>query len=134
MHHGSCLCGAVRYEIEGELGPFVFCHCARCRKANGSAFNAATGVATDRFRVVAGRDSLAEFQSSPGVYRVFCGGCGSPLYSRRDYMPETIRLRIGTLDTPVEGRPAAHIFVSERAEWFEICDDAPQYPELPPTR
>ncbi len=31
MHRGSCLCGAVKYEIEGELGDFGYCHCKSCR-------------------------------------------------------------------------------------------------------
>ena len=35
---GSCLCGGLRYEIRGEIGDIVQCHCQRCRKANGTAF------------------------------------------------------------------------------------------------
>lgn len=131
MHQGSCLCGEVRYELTGELGPIMFCHCARCRKANGTAFLAAAPVSTEQFRLLSGQDKVVEFLSSPGVYRVFCGACGSPLYSKRDSMPETLRLRLGTLDTPVTGKPTAHIFVAEQAEWYEIHDDLPQYPERP---
>jgi hypothetical protein len=131
MHRGSCLCGSVRYEIDGEIGPLVFCHCRNCRKANASAFNSAAPVATDNFRLVSGREALGEFESSPGVYRVFCRGCGAPLFSRRTAMPETLRLRIGTLDTPFPGKPTAHIFTAEKAEWLEICDDLPQHPERP---
>lgn len=131
MHKGKCLCGAVRYEVAGELGPVFFCHCSRCRKANGSAFNAAAPVKKEEFHVVTGADKLTDFESSPGVGRVFCSVCGSPIFSRRDAMPDTIRLRIGTLDTPVTARPAAHIFVGSKAEWFDICDDLPQYPDKP---
>jgi hypothetical protein len=65
------------------------------------------------------------------VYRVFCGRCGSPLFSKRDAMPELLRLRLGTLDTPVTAKPTAHIFVAEKAEWYDICDDLPQYAERP---
>ena len=39
MITGSCLCGQVRYEVEGELGGFVHCHCQTCRKAHGSAIS-----------------------------------------------------------------------------------------------
>ena len=131
MHQGSCLCGAVRYEIDGEQGPMVFCHCRPCRKANASAFNAAAGVSKSQFRIVSGEETLKEWESSPGVYRVFCGGCGAPLFSKRDAMPDLLRLRIGTLDTPVEGKPTAHIFVAEKAEWFDICDNLPQHAERP---
>jgi hypothetical protein len=131
MHKGSCLCGAVKYEINGELGPLMFCHCSKCRKANGSAFNAASLVNTADLRIVSGSEQLAEYESGPGVGRVFCRTCGSPLYSRRDLMPEAVRLRIGTLDTPVKGKVTAHIFTGSKAEWFDICDEAPQYAERP---
>ncbi len=131
MHKGSCLCGAVSYEIKGEIGPLMFCHCSKCRKANGSAFNAAALVNTADFRIVSGQEHLADYESGPGVGRVFCKTCGSPLYSRRDAMPEAIRLRIGTLDTPVTGKVSAHIFAGSKAEWFDILDDAPQFFERP---
>jgi hypothetical protein len=131
MHQGSCLCGSVRYEIAGDLGPIAFCHCKLCQKASGSAFNAASQVATSDFHIVGGQDALAEYESSPGVFRVFCGQCGSPLFSRRDATPEFIRLRLGTLDTPVEGRPEAQIFVSEKADWFDLDDRIPAYAERP---
>lgn len=131
MLKGSCLCNSVQYEIHGELGPIVMCHCSRCRKANGSAFATNAPVNTADFHLIHGQDALAEYQSSPGVFRAFCGKCGSPLYSRRPAMPELLRLRIGTLDTPIEGRPTAHIFVGSKAEWCEILDELPQYPERP---
>lgn len=132
MHAGSCLCGAVRYEVRGELGPITVCHCRRCRKANGSAFNAVAPIARKDLHLASGQDSLAEFESSPGVHRVFCKGCGAQLYSRRDAAPDTLRLRLGTLDTPVEGKPSTHIFTAYKAEWYEIPGDAPRYPERPP--
>lgn len=131
MYEGSCLCGAVRYELNGEIGPLAMCHCRNCRKASGTAFNTAAEVATKEFRLLTGENALAEFESSPGVYRVFCRHCGSPLFSRRDATPESIRLRIGSLDTPVMARPAAQIFVSEKAEWHDVNPDIPAYAERP---
>lgn len=133
MHAGSCLCGAVRYEVHGQLGPITVCHCRKCRKANGSAFNAVAPIARADLRLLGGKDALAEFESSPGVHRVFCTGCGAQLYSRRDAMPDTLRLRLGTLDTPVEGEPIQHIFTAHKAEWYAIPGDAPQYPEHIPS-
>lgn len=131
MHQGSCLCGAVRYEIAGELGPIVLCHCSKCRKASGSAFNAVTAVALRDFRLLSGRDAIAKYESSPGVRLAFCRHCGSSLYSERDSLPDLLRLRIGTLDTPVGAQPSAHIFVASKADWFEIHDGAPQHAERP---
>lgn len=131
MHTGSCLCGAVEYELAGALGPILFCHCSRCRKANGSAFVAVSPVATGDFRIVKGQESLRSYRSDMGVERVFCGTCGSPIIGKRDSMPETVRVRIGTLDTPLDAKVSAHIFVGSKAAWDEILDDRPQHQERP---
>ncbi len=131
MLKGSCLCNAIHYEIEGELGPTMMCHCSKCRKANGSAYAINAAVKTDQFHFVKGQELVSEFESSPGVFRSFCKQCGSPLLSRRPSQPDIVRLRIGTLDTPVDVKPLAHIFVGSKASWDEIHDDIPQYDERP---
>jgi len=131
MLSGSCLCNGVQYEIRGELGDIMQCHCQKCRKANGSAFATNAAIPTTAFVLLKGEELLAEYESTPGVFRVFCKQCASPLYSRRPHMPELLRLRIGTLDTKIEGKPSSHIFVGSKAEWHEICDDIPQYKERP---
>src|SRR5687767_12758958 len=98
MYRGSCLCGSIRYEIRGEIGVGYFCHCSRCRKATGSAFASSALIATKDFVVVAGEEHLKSF-SVNGVHRVFCAECGSPIISRRDAMPEAVRVRLGSLDS-----------------------------------
>ena len=131
MLKGSCLCGSVAYEIHSELGSIIMCHCSKCRKSNGSAFATNAPVNTKDFMLTRGERFIAEFESSPGVFRVFCRNCGSPLYSRRSTTPEVVRLRIGTLDTAIESKPTAHVFAGSKAEWHEICDGLPQYSERP---
>ena len=131
MLKGSCLCNAIQYEIQGELGSTMMCHCSKCRKANGSAYAINAAVKTDQFHFIKGQELVSEFESSPGVFRSFCKQCGSPLLSRRPSQPDIVRLRIGTLDTPVDVKPLAHIFVGSKASWDEIHDDIPQYEERP---
>jgi len=131
MHKGSCLCGAVEYEVTGPLGPIIYCHCSRCRKANGSAFLAVAAVAAPDFHITKGEAALRSYRNDAGVHRVFCGNCGSPIIGRRESAPETVRLRVGTLDTPIETKVSTHIFVGSKAEWYDIHDGAPQYEERP---
>ena len=133
MLEGSCLCGAVRYRIDGELGAIVCCHCSMCRKAQGSAFAANAPVPAAAFRIVRGDGALRAYRSSPGKERVFCGTCGSPIYSRREGAAD-VRVRIGTLDTPIAARPSAHIHVASKADWWEIADALPRHPALEPDR
>jgi len=128
LYRGGCLCGGVRYEYTGEFSQFLYCHCQDCRKASGSAFNANADIDISGFRLLQGADLLKTYEASPGKQRVFCATCGSPLYSRKDWQPTTLGLRMGTLETPVEVQPQAHQFVASKAAWDSIHDVLPQYP------
>ena len=128
---GSCLCGDVRYEIDGELSAAMLCHCSICRKNNGAAFAVNAPLNAADFRLVSGQDQLRSYASSEAAKRYFCGHCGSPIYSERTTMPDTIRLRVGTLDDDTVIEKACHIFVDSKADWDEIHDDLPQFAERP---
>lgn len=126
MLTGNCLCGRVRYEINGKIGPAGNCHCATCRKAQGGAFATNAPVRSKYFQLLSGADSVTEFESSPGKKRCFCRNCGSPLWSRRASEPDIIRIRFGLLDSDPGRRAIGHVWVSEKAAWYEISDDLPQ--------
>lgn len=134
MVSGSCLCGALRYRYDGVIDTLSMCHCRSCRKAQGTAFVAVVPLAADAFTLLTGEDQLRHFESSPGKRRVFCGTCGSPLWSERVDVPEIKRLRVGTLDTPIAPEHAFHAFVSEQAEWLTLGDGLPQYANWPESR
>lgn len=127
MLTGHCLCGAVKFEYEGPLGPISLCHCSQCRRAQGSAFSASAPVQKVHFRLIEGEDQVREFESRPGKYRAFCSNCGSPLYSRVDAIPGILRIRVGVINEPLDLRPASHIYVGSKSDWFTITDDIPQY-------
>ncbi len=132
MIEGSCLCGGVRYRYDGEIGEISLCHCSQCRKAHGSAFAAVSPVAAARFRIVAGADLLREYRASPDKKRVFCGTCGSPIYSAKDDVPDVVRLRVGSVDTPFAPTGVFHIFCASKASWDEALDAAPHFAERRP--
>lgn len=131
MHKGSCLCGNVQYEYEGEINEISRCYCNQCQKGQGTAFVAVAPVVANKFRLVKGQAYLKEFSASPGKRRVFCGECGSPLYSARDDLPGIKRLRVGTLDTIVQPSKQYHAFVSQKVSWYEINDEYNQHQRLP---
>lgn len=132
MHTGSCLCGAVRFEIDGDLPAIQICHCGACRKAQGTPFATNLPIAEADFRFASGQETLRAYESSPGKERVFCAACGSPIFSRAAAIPGVLRIRAGTLDAPVAARPATHAFVGSKADWWEITDALPQYVERKP--
>ena len=131
MLEGSCLCGSIRYQIDGELGPAMLCHCQKCRKSNGAAYAVNALLEAANFTLLGSSATLKAYESSAGVKRFFCSGCGTPLYSERDTLPGMIRLRVGSLDTDVMIEKQAHIYVASKACWDDITDSIPQYDERP---
>jgi len=126
MIRGSCLCGSVRYEIQGSLGRMSHCHCSKCRKAHGAAFGTYARVQRSDFTLLSGKDHIVSYRSSPGVLRTFCRSCGSTLQFITETRPESFALAVGTLDDDPSIRPSYHIFVASKAPWFEITDGLPQ--------
>lgn len=121
MLTGSCLCGAVAYEVNIEARPFVHCHCRTCRKTHGSAFSSVMRIPREEFRWVRGEELLSAFESSPGKLRRFCSRCGSHIVAEKIAEPALL-LRMGCLDTPISPQAIAHIWRSEGATWFDPKD------------
>jgi len=134
MYTGGCLCGAVRFEISGPIRNIVYCHCSRCRKAQGSAFASNGIVQASDFNILAGANALTAYESTPGQTKYFCKTCGSPILSRTAAKPEQVRIRLGAIDSDIEERPMAHIFVASKANWEEIAGDLPQFEAYEPGR
>ena len=129
MLHGSCACGRVRYELDGELrGPLGHCHCWQCRKHSGASFGTTAAVMAEEFSVVAGEGLLSSWESSPGIDRCFASCCGSPLFKRIAALPQVMGLRLGSLDSDPGRMVEEHIFVDSKVPWVEICDALPQKP------
>ncbi|KAB1088023.1 GFA family protein [Neorhizobium galegae] len=123
MHKGSCLCGAVTFEIEGDLSAPDACHCSKCRKQSGHFF-ASTDVEKDRL-TLKGAENITWFQSSEKVRRGFCTTCGSSLFwdpPHRDW----IAVAMGAFDGPTGTGLNKHIFVAEKGDYYDIADSLPQ--------
>lgn len=109
---GSCLCGAVRYEVKGETERFSHCHCSRCRKATG------TGHATNLLlrpmaglRWLEGEELLSRYEvpEAERFYNFFCSQCGSPM-PRAIPELDLVLIPAGSLDTEPPVSPQHHIF------------------------
>ena len=129
IHQGSCLCGAVRYQINGPLNDVLNCHCSMCRKLHAAAFRTRAKVAIADWTTTAGAQLITFYESSPGEHKGFCSRCGSSLLTRFDTQPEVLGVPLGTLDTDPGVRASRHVFVASKAPWFSITDDLPQHPE-----
>jgi hypothetical protein len=115
---GSCLCGSAKYSISGGMSDIVHCHCRTCRKAHGSAFSSVVSVPLKNFSLTHAAP-LGSFESSPGKVRYFCSNCGTQLYAQREGQDHII-LRLGSLDTDLSSKEHAHIWLSDKAAWYQL--------------
>ncbi len=127
---GSCLCGAVRYELTQEPVWAHSCHCSRCRKAGGAAFASNLFVPIDGLRYTRGEKHLRSYKvpEAERFTHVFCEICGSPLPFRNEGRGLT-GIPMGSLDDDPGLSPRAQIFVESKAPWFTITDHPPQHPD-----
>jgi hypothetical protein len=133
---GRCLCGAIRYEYQGEPLEAIHCHCDSCRRQRSSPVATFVMVPKAALRFTCGQPK--EFASSPGVRRSFCGDCGSPIAYRTERRPDIVDLFAGSLAEPAMVSPSCHVYAEEQLPWFEVLDDLPRYAhtrrEAPPIR
>jgi len=126
MVRGNCLCGAVSFEIMGEIPPANACHCSQCRKQSGHYW-ASIDIPETSLKLTSA-DTLRWFQSSEKVRRGFCGTCGSFLFWDPATKPE-IAVATGSLEAPTGVRLAGHIFTANKGDYYEISDGLPQNPQ-----
>jgi hypothetical protein len=122
---GSCLCGEVRFTVEGDPKWVCHCHCVNCRRNTGSAVATFVGVGRDQVTYTKGERRF--YHPSKDVSRGFCGNCGTPLSYEAEKYPDELHLYLCTLDEPDNFVAQAHVFYSQRVKWFEIADDHPRY-------
>ena len=126
MIGGSCLCGAVRYEIAGDVRNTTHCHCSMCRKSHGAAFATYAEIESRDIRFLQGEELISWYQSSEDARRSFCSRCGSNLLFDPKETPDQVWVAVGGFDSDPNERPGVHICVGSKASWFEITDTLPQ--------
>ena len=128
MHKGSCLCGAVTFEVAGSLPGPDACHCRMCRKQSGHFF-----VSTDVPKpslTIRGGEKVSWFQSSDKVRRGFCSVCGSSLFWD-PLSGEKIGVAMGAFDGPTGTQLHVHIYVADKGDYYEIADGVRQFETVP---
>jgi hypothetical protein len=122
---GRCLCGAIRFELMPPLRDVIVCHCRQCAQWTGHAV-AATAVAPENFKLLAGDKDLKWYAASAHAERGFCAVCGSSLFWKPSDASR-VSVLAGGLEPPTGLRVGAHIFVASKSDYYEIADDVPRY-------
>ena len=130
---GGCQCGALRYESAGEPLALYVCHCRECQKQSASAFGMSLAVPRAGLRVTRGKPKFWTRPTDSGrqLKCAFCAKCGSRVWHEREGPAETLTIKAGSLDEPVDFSTAIHIWTSRKLPGIVIPADAPQFPEEP---
>ncbi|MBK1865643.1 GFA family protein [Aestuariivirga sp. YIM B02566] len=130
---GGCQCGAVRYECAGEPLALYACHCTECRKQSASAFGMSFIVLRESFRITRGAPKrwIRRADSGRHVHCFFCPTCGSRLWHEREGVADSLSVKAGSLDEPVDFSAAVHIWTSRKMPGFNIPEEAVQFPGEP---
>ena len=125
IKYGGCLCGKIRYQIEGDPFASDYCHCRICQRQTGAPVSAWMDFKKEQIKLLDGK--VKEFESSKTVRRGFCSNCGSTLSFRDIMQPDYLTLSITSLDDPNTFSPKYHIYVDSAVKWYSIIDEYPKF-------
>lgn len=126
MIRGSCFCGAIQYQVDGEATHQTNCHCSICRRTTGAPF--VSWATFSRFRFQFTKGNPTAFPSSGVGTRYFCPICGCQLAFL--YNSESlVDISLGSLEDPTRVVPRDNTQTSSRLPWVKLADGLPDFPE-----
>ena len=130
---GGCLCGRVRYTVEGEPNFAGVCHCRNCQRYTGSAFEPVMAFPNQAVDVQGNLNTYDDIgDSGKAVHRRFCPNCGSGVVAEVDTMPGVTIVLAGSLDDPAVFKPSMEIFCSSTQPWMlEPSDLRKRFDRMP---
>lgn len=128
---GSCLCGAVRFEITAPPEAAGYCHCTRCQKRTGTGSSVSAWLKPETFRWLSGEELVKGWRHADGGgEKFFCSNCGGHLTSLNPDQPEMMSVRMAAFDSDPGIRPNYRQFLAYAASWEPIPDDGlPRFQE-----
>jgi len=131
IHGGGCLCGAVRFEIQGKPMFVHACHCTRCQQRSGSAFAVNLWIEESKVKMLSGEltnQGVLVDENGQSSESWSCASCGFGLFTCFHGAPAGSRfVRAGTLDEPAAFPPDVHIYTRSKQPWVTIPDDVPSF-------
>ncbi|KAM0325389.1 hypothetical protein ACHAQA_007375 [Verticillium albo-atrum] len=128
---GSCACGAIAYQFEGEPATTALCHCIDCQKWAGGAFTSNVVVPRTAFSVTKGTPKTWDATGASGKINkhFFCGDCGSSLYTELEVMPDVTCVKAGGLDggaAALGGQVGVEFYTKDRVPYLVAAEGAKQ--------
>lgn len=129
---GSCQCGGVTYQLLSAPLMVLACHCKECQKLSTSAFSLTAVVDADQLEF---EGEMAEWQRTADSGNIsaamFCPTCGNRIYHYNPDQPQKIKLKPANLSDTRILAPDAHIWVSQKQDWYSIPEGVKVYDRQP---
>jgi hypothetical protein len=121
---GGCLCGELRYALQGDPVMVAACHCQDCQRQSGSAFGMSLLIRREDFHWTSGAPKLWVGRADSGVQKdcAFCGTCGTRIYNALTSMPATFNVKPGTLDDTSWFEPKIQVWTDRKQPWVTLPD------------
>ena len=135
MVTGGCYCGEIRFEVTGPQEAAFQCHCRECQYITGGNANIVVVFAETDFRYTKGvTTTFARSDLETPVTRHFCSSCGTAIGSRSPSRPNSMIVKVGTLDYPGDYQAKAAIFTCDKQPYHHIPSDIPAFDKRPPKK
>lgn len=129
---GGCYCGEIRYESDNEAQLSIQCHCRECQYITGGHPNAITLFPLAGFRFTKGEPrTFARSDLDTPVTRYFCPTCGTGIGTRSPARPDTMIIKVGTLDDPSKFKAQAAIFTIDKQPYHVLPEGVPAFERRP---
>lgn len=130
---GGCLCGAVRYTIEGEPAFAGKCYCTDCQKESGAGHLTIMSVPDSAVTITGETKSFVKTgDSGKQVVRIFCPSCGTTVLGRPEVMAGISMIRAGTLDDSSCVDVGLAVFGASAPHWDRPPDGMQLFAGMPP--
>lgn len=136
VREGGCACGEVRFRITAPILGMAACYCRECQQGSGGGPNYVVLARRDAFEVLKGEPRVHHAVAGSGndIGRVFCGTCGTPLWSEtRDGTPFK-PVKAGALDDASDLELTSAVYTSEAQPWHLMHPVARSFEKMPPRR
>lgn len=130
--NGACQCGGVTYQLLSEPQMVVACHCKECQKLSTSAFSITAMVNADQVKFEGEMADWSRPADSGNISAAkFCPGCGNRIYHYNPAEPDKIKLKASNLSDTSIIKPVAHVWVSEKQDWYTIPEGVKVFDKQP---
>ncbi|NES86264.1 MAG: GFA family protein [Moorea sp. SIO2B7] len=130
---GSCQCGNLKYEIDGENLGLGICYCTECQKLSSGIATYSLVIKRSSFKLLSGTLKQWERSSDNGNRNIgnFCPECGNRIYHENPETPDIIRVKAGKLEDGSKLEPDMHIWLRSAPSWVKVPEGAMAYQTQP---